>query len=281
MGLYFFPAGTLSHRRKLTCKLARAAFLPGLRDLCKIDHRQSLLDEIFIPQTLFMPMVGWKMPEKKQDCSTTLLIVDDEPAIRTSLSQILTEIGYSVRCAEDGFSALAEIRNEIPDIVLSDLNMPGMSGFEFLSVVRRRFPSIWVIAMSGAFSGDEVPSGVAADDFYQKGSGVRSLLQIIGGLARPERLPANRPSASTPLWIQGNGLDASGNPYVSITCPECLRTFPQTVDGSLTLVRETHCVHCRSSIYYAITEPSDWAPAQAPQRPHREMKPGGQPESIY
>src|ERR1700747_2682690 len=90
-----------------------------------------------------------------------LLIVDDDPSLRMSLSHIFTEWGYSVRSAEDGFSALFEIRQEIPDIILSDLNMPGMSGFEFLSVVRRRFPEIHVIAMSGAFSGDGVPPGVA------------------------------------------------------------------------------------------------------------------------
>jgi CheY-like chemotaxis protein len=64
------------------------------------------------------------------------LIVDDDPYTRMSLSHIFTELGYSVRRAEDGFSALFEIRQEIPDIILSDLNMPGMSGFEFLSVVR-------------------------------------------------------------------------------------------------------------------------------------------------
>lgn len=45
----------------------------------------------------------------------TLLIVDDEPSIRESLSLVLTEIGYSVRSAEDGFSALREIVNEAPD----------------------------------------------------------------------------------------------------------------------------------------------------------------------
>jgi CheY-like chemotaxis protein len=56
------------------------------------------------------------------------------------LAHIFTELEHSVRSAEDGFSALVEIRQEIPDIVLSDLNMPGMSGVEFLSVVRRRFP---------------------------------------------------------------------------------------------------------------------------------------------
>ena len=123
------------------------------------------------------------MPETK----TSLLIVDDEPSVRESLLFVLTKAGYSVRAAEDGFSALIEIQKETPDIVLSDLNMPGMSGFELLSVVRRRFPAIPVIAMSGAFSGDEVPSGVVADAFYQKGSSLGALLMIMGGLPRMER----------------------------------------------------------------------------------------------
>ncbi len=119
-----------------------------------------------------------------------LLIVDDEPSIRESLTFVLTEIGYSLRAAEDGFSALIEIRKEIPDMILSDLNMPGMSGFEFLSVVRRQFPAIPVIAMSGAFSGDEAPSGVVADAFYQKGSSPGALLMIMGALPRMGRHPS-------------------------------------------------------------------------------------------
>jgi DNA-binding NtrC family response regulator len=97
-----------------------------------------------------------------------LLIVDDDEPVRESLSQLFTEFGHSVRSAEDGSSALLQIRREVPDIVLSDLNMPGMSGFELLPIVRRRFPSIRVIAMSGAFSVDNIPRGVAADAFYEK-----------------------------------------------------------------------------------------------------------------
>lgn len=69
-----------------------------------------------------------------------ILIVEDDVPSRELLSVILAESGYRVRSVEDGFSALVEIRNKIPDILLSDLNMPGMSGFELLSVVPRRFP---------------------------------------------------------------------------------------------------------------------------------------------
>jgi DNA-binding NarL/FixJ family response regulator len=92
-----------------------------------------------------------------------------------------------VRSAEDGFSALREIANEAPELLLSDLNMPGISGFELLSEVRRRFPAIRTIAMSGSFCGDEVPSGVAADGFYQKGSSVVALLRMMETLPHVER----------------------------------------------------------------------------------------------
>ena len=128
--------------------------------------------------------------------------MDDDPAIRSTLSLLLAEIGYRVRCARDGFSALRELQKEIPDILLSDLNMPGMSGFELLSVVRRRFPAIPVIAMSSAFSGNEVPSGVAADAFFQKGSSMGALLRIIEALPHMELravLPADFTARQTQI----------------------------------------------------------------------------------
>ena len=71
-----------------------------------------------------------------------LLIVDDDASVRESLAELFTEFGLIVRSAEDCPSALLEIRREVPDIILSDLNMPRMSGFEFLSVVSRWFPTI-------------------------------------------------------------------------------------------------------------------------------------------
>lgn len=115
------------------------------------------------------------MPNAK----TKVLVVDDDDVLRVSLSQILTEFRYSARSVEDGFAALLQIREDIPDIVISDLNMPAMSGFEFLSIVRRRFPDIRVIAMSAAFSGDGVPPGIAADDFYAKGSNLNALMKMV------------------------------------------------------------------------------------------------------
>ena len=195
-----------------------------------------------------------------------LLIVDDDPAIRSSLSLLLTEIGYRVRCAQDGFSALHELRTEIPDILLSDLNMPGMSGFELLSVVRRRFPAIPVIAMSGAFSGNEVPSGVAADAFYQKGSSMCALLRIIEALPHMERRAPLPAGIATPLRIHANGHDTSGEACVTIACPECLRTFFQPLDGSRHSGRETNCIFCGCLIQHSVVEPLYRMPSRTVER---------------
>lgn len=118
------------------------------------------------------------------DARARLLVVDDDPRVRRNLELIFTVFGYAVRVSSDGCSALDAITEEIPDIILSDLEMPGMAGFEFLSVVRNRFPSIRVVAMSKEFAGKAVPPGVAADAFYQKGRHLRYLLKVMEAMTR-------------------------------------------------------------------------------------------------
>ena len=108
-----------------------------------------------------------------------LLLVDDDPQLRILLSAILAQSGFSIRSAHDGASALREVRHRVPDLILSDLYMPGMSGFDFLAEVRSSCPGIPLIAMSSAFSGSEVPAGVVADAFYEKASSVDLLLEIV------------------------------------------------------------------------------------------------------
>lgn len=84
-----------------------------------------------------------------------------------------------VRPAADGFAALQEMRTDNPDVLLSDLYMPGMSGFELLAIVRHQFPAIRVVAMSSAFSGEDLPNNVVADAFYPKATEIDRLLRIM------------------------------------------------------------------------------------------------------
>ena len=160
---------------------------------------------------------GKKMPDTK----ATLLIVDDEETIRTSLSQIFTEFGHRVRSAADGLTALSEMKQQAPDILLSDLNMPGLSGFELLYLVRRQFPAIRVVAMSSAFKGNEVPSGVAADAFYHKGCSVAALFRIIETLPLPERMFASSPKYGDSEPDLEDRASTSGGAYITIASAEC------------------------------------------------------------
>jgi len=186
-----------------------------------------------------------------------LLIVDDEPATRTLLAQIFTQMGHSVRHAEDGFSALQMIREAKPDVLLSDLNMPGMSGFELLSVVRRRLPEIYVIATSGAYTGDAVPHGIAADAFYEKASRFQDLLALMQEAAQVTRSPLREARQTAPVWITQLTEDGPGESWIMISCPECLRAFAQEFAVLAPLISETMCVYCGTAIHYAIVQPLD------------------------
>jgi len=184
-----------------------------------------------------------------------ILVVDDEESIRLVFAQLLQREGYEVATAENGFEALLQLKQVLPDVIISDLNMPKMSGFEFLSVVRRRFPKVSVIASSGAYGSRVVPTGVLADVFYAKGQ--ENLEALLNSVAHLIRNSAARAMAhereSAPVWIPRNGKDSNGIPYIVITCTECLRSFPLNVTTEENQeVLETHCLFCSNKVNYII-----------------------------
>lgn len=81
--------------------------------------------------------------------SKLILVVDDEESIRISLGGILEDEGYQVLNAENGADALDLIREEVPDLVLLDIWMPGMDGIQTLDRIRNLFPDLTVVMMSG------------------------------------------------------------------------------------------------------------------------------------
>src|SRR6185369_1059461 len=162
-----------------------------------------------------------------------ILVVDDEKSVRESQALLFQASGYDVSMAENGLDALLQLKTpNLPDLVISDLNMPNMSGFELLSVLRRRFPQISVIASSGAYlSGEDVPGGVIADAFHSKnGSGPVELLKTDARLlATSAERNTEHHSQSAPVWIPRNGKDSNGVPFIVVTCTNCLRSFPLSV----------------------------------------------------
>jgi len=183
---------------------------------------------------------------------TRILVVEDDATVRLTISKVLYDEGYDVSTANDGFDALLHLQHAIPDLLLSDLNMPQMSGFELLSVVRRRFPEILVVASSGAYDSSVIPDGVIADAFYAKGQeSAANLLKIIANLIQTG--PVGHKGENAPVWIPRNGLDHNGKPFVVLTCTQCLRSFPFIVDHEPTgEVLKTPCIYCPHEVTYII-----------------------------
>jgi YesN/AraC family two-component response regulator len=78
-----------------------------------------------------------------------ILVVDDEEMMRELLEDVLAMEGYTVASAEDGQAALVQVKESTPLLVISDIKMPRMNGFELLKAVKERFPSMRVIMMTG------------------------------------------------------------------------------------------------------------------------------------
>jgi CheY-like chemotaxis protein len=178
-----------------------------------------------------------------------ILFVDDESSIRQTGQAILQMQGYEVVAAEDGLDALQCLSGPLPDLLITDLRMPKMSGFELLAVVRRRFPQIPTIAISGEYVTASIPQGLLADAFLQKGhyepesyfSKIKELLN------KPPSRPFPGTQTVSPIWVPVRG---SGE--VIVTCPQCLRC--QDVDAQELAIglHRTECSFCRSSFEFNV-----------------------------
>ena len=178
--------------------------------------------------------------------SYRILIVEDDPGLGQVGKLLLESQGYEVHLAEDGFEGLLALKKSLPDIIISDLSMPNMNGFEFLSVVRRRFPVIPVIVISGQFAGLAVPESVLADAFFAKGQYKPEVLfaKIIELLREIPPRPRIGRSDKAAVWVKND------KGVVAVTCTDCLRTFPvlEAING----INTVECVFCSCVIRFEI-----------------------------
>ena len=180
-----------------------------------------------------------------------LLVVDDEPGLRNVLEACLVHESYDVVVARDGFDALAQMRGALPDLTITDLKMPNMSGFELLSVFRRRFPQIPTIAISGEFHAPVAPLGVLADAFFSKPYETEDLLAKVRELLcdAPQRPAIKKDRA--PVWVPRNG------DYYVITCTDCLRSFSIPAEKDVRERRELRtleCIFCNAQVQFIVEE---------------------------
>jgi two-component system KDP operon response regulator KdpE len=115
----------------------------------------------------------------------TILVVDDEPQLRRVMKATLTDLGYTVIDAKSGEDALERLREQQPDLILLDLNMPGIGGLETCRAIRSN-SDIPVIVLSVRNSEhDKVEAlDAGADDYVTKPFGIQELLARIRAAMR-------------------------------------------------------------------------------------------------
>ena len=178
-----------------------------------------------------------------------ILVVDDEPSVREMARQVLESEGYEVLTANNGLGGPSALSKSLPDLIISDLNMPWMSGFEFLAIVRKRFPHIATVATSGDYIAGEKQSGVLADAFLHKGQySAEELFQEVAKLLTASPIRSEREKSDVaPLFVP---RDDAG--YLIITCPKCLRPNKLEATSLNGGIHQAICQSCRTPVKFEI-----------------------------
>ena len=122
--------------------------------------------------------------------SKVVLVVDDEKDIRISLTGILEDEGYQVVTAASGLEALEAAREDLPDLVLLDIWMPGMDGLETLEQLKSLFPFITIIMISGHGTIETAvrATKLGAFDFIEKPLSLDKVLISVANALRMKEL---------------------------------------------------------------------------------------------
>jgi DNA-binding response OmpR family regulator len=121
---------------------------------------------------------------------TRILLVDDDPSLLDALALAFADEGHAVTTAADGAQALAAIRADPPDAVVSDINMPGIDGFTVCRKLRAAGNPVPIILLTSRDSEIDETLGleIGADDYVPKPFSVRVLLARVAALLRRDAL---------------------------------------------------------------------------------------------
>ncbi len=120
----------------------------------------------------------------------TILVVDDKQSVRTMLREYLSAQGFRVVTAENGRSALLVVKQELPDLVLLDIMMPEMDGYEFIRIYRREHEAPIILVTAKLEEIDKVIGlELGADDYVTKPFGMAELTARIRAVLRRTTKP--------------------------------------------------------------------------------------------
>ena len=108
-----------------------------------------------------------------------ILVVDDDAAIRDTVAQVLDLEGYAVATADNGAQALQSIKDQRPSLVLLDMRMPLMDGWEFARELKTRGLKLPILVMTAANSASNWAAEIEADGFVAKPFGLTDLVAAV------------------------------------------------------------------------------------------------------
>ena len=143
-----------------------------------LDTGSALLQKPFTPEALarkVWEMLGAPVTQK------SILVADDDGGIRSLLRSILENDGYQVHTASNGKEALNLLKGTAVNVVLTDLAMPERDGIEMIMDIRKDYPDLKVVAMSGTFEGAILKSAkhLGANAILAKPLEVEELLRTL------------------------------------------------------------------------------------------------------
>jgi DNA-binding response OmpR family regulator len=185
--------------------------------------------------------------ERRVGAAADVLVVDDDECIRTLVSEVLSQAGFSVRAAATGDEALALARAARPDVAVLDINLPGISGYEVCHALRAEFgasPAILFLSGSRTEPLDRVVGLLlGADDYLVKPFALDELIARVRGLLR-RAAPPHRANGLTPREREVLSLLAEGRTQQEIS--SALVIAPRTVATHIERILAKLGVHSRA-----------------------------------
>ena len=114
-----------------------------------------------------------------------VVIIDDEPSLIKFVSQNLRARGYDVADASNGLEGVERVKDYKPDLVILDINMPGMDGFEVCSYIRQFSDAAIIMLTASGHEGDKIRAlDMGADDYLTKPFGIGELMARVRAVMR-------------------------------------------------------------------------------------------------
>ncbi|QYR23138.1 response regulator transcription factor [Paenibacillus sp. sptzw28] len=186
--------------------------------------------------------------------SQKILVIEDEPTLARLLSYNLTQEGYDTTVIDHGAEGLQTALQRSFELIILDIMLPGMNGFEILSRLRQSGNSTPVIVLTARNAEEEVVQGLkrGADDYITKPFGVAELLARVSAVLRRTSQEEGKQTESTEKVITAGELSIYPEKYEVVLCGETVPLRPKEFEVLLYLVQRPGMVITRDDLMNVV-----------------------------